>query len=78
MKLGVDKSTGQSFAIKIMKKGNPNLDAKFLELVMTEVHTMTTLNHPNIVNLIEYSKDGVLEKANGHKEPVIYIALELA
>jgi serine/threonine protein kinase len=30
------------------------------------------------VNLIEYSKDGVVEKANGHKEPVIFIALELA
>jgi len=64
--------------VKILKKGNPNLDAKFLELVMTEVHTMTTLSHPNIVNLIEYSKDGVVEKANGNKEHVIYIVLELA
>lgn len=61
-----------------MKKGNPNLDAKFLELVMTEVSTMSNLSHPNIVNLIEYSRDGVLEKSNGTKEDVIYIALELA
>jgi serine/threonine protein kinase len=45
---------------------------------MTEVHTMTTLNHPNIVNLIEYSKDGVVEKSNGTKEKVIFIVLELA
>jgi hypothetical protein len=28
--------------------------------------------------LIEYSKDGVVEKANGTKESVIYIVLELA
>lgn len=41
VKLGLDKSTGQYFAVKILKKGNANLDAKFLELVMTEVHTMS-------------------------------------
>jgi len=28
--------------------------------------------------LIEYSKDGVVEKSNGKKEAVIYIVLELA
>lgn len=78
VKLGLDKSTGRYFAVKILKKGNPNLDAKFLELVMTEVHTMSQLSHPNIVNLIEYSKDGVVEKSNGEKEHVIFIVLELA
>lgn len=51
--------------MKILKKGNPNLDHKFLDLVMTEVQTMSQLNHLNIVNLIEYSKDGVVEKSNG-------------
>ena len=45
---------------------------------MTEVHTMSALNHLNIVNLIEYSKDGVVEKSDGTKESVIYIVLELA
>jgi len=30
------------------------------------------------VNLIEYNKDGVIEKDNGKKEAVIYIVLELA
>ena len=39
---------------------------------------MSNLNHPNIVNLIEYSKDGILEKSNLSKEHVIYIVLELA
>lgn len=78
VKLGQDKDTGRFFAIKILKKSNPNNDAKFLELVMTEVHTMSQLSHGNIVNLIEYNKDAVVEKSNGHKEPVIFIALELA
>jgi serine/threonine protein kinase len=78
VKLGHDKATGQYYAVKILKKGNPNLDFKFLELVMTEVQTMTQLSHSNIVNLIEYSKEGIVEKSNGTKEAVIYIVLELA
>lgn len=45
---------------------------------MTEVHTMSTLSHPHIVNLIEYGKEGVVEKTNGSKKAVIYIVLELA
>lgn len=45
---------------------------------MTEVQTMSTLSHPNIVNLVEYSKEGVVEKQNGIKKAVIYIVLELA
>ena len=36
------------------------------------------MSHLNIINLIEYSKEGILEHKNGVKEPVIYIVLELA
>jgi len=64
--------------VKILKKGNPNLDHKFLELVMTEVATMKNLSHTNIVNLIEYSNEGVVKKMDGREEKVIYIVLELA
>ena len=39
---------------------------------------MSKLNHPNIVNLIEYSKEAFVEKSNGTKYPVICIGLELA
>jgi len=65
VKLGYDKDGNRYYAVKILKKGNPNLDHKFLDLVMTEVQTMSQLNHLNIVNLIEYSKDGIVEKSNG-------------
>jgi serine/threonine protein kinase len=34
--------------------------------------------HPNVVNLVEYNKDGILEKSNGEKKPAFYIVLELA
>lgn len=60
VKLAVDKKTNEYFAVKILKKGNPNLDHKFLELVITEVKTLIALKHPNILNLIEYDKDGVI------------------
>jgi len=78
VKLGVDKENGRYYAVKILKKNDPRLNDKFLELVMTEVHTMSQLSHPNIVNLIEYGKDAVVEKSDGRKEPVIYMVLELA
>jgi serine/threonine protein kinase len=45
---------------------------------MTEVETMSKLSHPNIVNLIEYNKEGLVKKANGPPKAVIYIVLELA
>ena len=78
VKLGLDKTNNRYFAVKILKKGNPNLDGKFLELVMTEVQTMSQLSHPNIVNLVEYGQDGIVKKSNGTQEAVIYIVLELA
>lgn len=78
VKLGQHKVTQGLAAIKIMKKSNPALDSKFLELVMTEVNTMAELHHPNIVNLLEHSRDANVEKEDGTKVPVICIALELA
>lgn len=54
------------------------MDSKVLELLKAEVESMAQLNHPNIVNLIEYNQDGILEKSNGTKQSVIYIVLELA
>jgi serine/threonine protein kinase len=78
VKLAVEPEMNKHYAIKIMKKGNPNLDSKFLELVMTEVETMSHLSHPNILNMIEYSKEGTIKKSDGRTEEVIYIVLELA
>ncbi len=39
---------------------------------------MASLSCPHIVNLLEYSNDGMVEKADGSKVPVMYIVLELA
>jgi serine/threonine protein kinase len=45
---------------------------------MTEVEALTHLHHPNIVNMVEFSNEGVVQKSNGKQYPVIYIVLELA
>jgi serine/threonine protein kinase len=39
---------------------------------------MKTLNHPNILRLIEGSENAILIKPDGRKLEVIYMALELA
>ena len=39
---------------------------------------MKDLNHPNIVNMIDYASEAFVEKSDGRKVPVICIALELA
>ena len=76
VKLAQDKENNMLYAIKIMKKAR--IDYKFEEMVTSEVKIMSHLNHPNIVNFMEYNQDGVDEKKNGTKIPVSYIVLELA
>jgi serine/threonine protein kinase len=39
---------------------------------------MSKLKHGYIVNLVEYNKEGVLEKEDGTTKTVFYIVLELA
>lgn len=62
VKLGLDPKTKQYFAIKILKKQNKNIDQKFMDLVITEVQALSVLHHPNIVNMIEFSNEGVVVK----------------
>ncbi len=78
VKLAIDSQTKQYYAVKILKKMNKNIDQKFMDLVVTEVQALTHLHHPNIVNMIEFSQDGIVQKKNGGQYPVIYIVLELA
>ena len=78
VKLGLDEASGKAYAVKIMKKAETEQDRKILELVVTEVKTMSQLGHANIVNLVEYSNEGVWEKSDGRKLTVFYLVLELA
>jgi serine/threonine protein kinase len=78
VKLGVHLDNGKRYAIKIMKKGDPKVDATCLNLLKTEVETMSKLSHPNILNMLGYSENIDVEKENGSKVPVVCMVLELA
>lgn len=49
----------------------------YIDLISNEAKIMTQLEHPHIVKLYEYKSSGMIEKADGKRIPVIYLALEL-
>lgn len=54
-----------------MKGIKEERNRKMIDTVISEVQTMSKFNreeHPNVVNLVEYNKDGILEKPNGEKK----------
>lgn len=59
-----------------MKKDS-GYDTGMLDIVMNEVDIMKQLNHPSIINLIDFN-DTVELKKNGMSTDVFYLALELA
>jgi 5'-AMP-activated protein kinase catalytic alpha subunit len=68
VKLARDSETGRFYAIKMMKPAKEEQSRKMIESVIAEVQTMSQFkkeDHPYIVNLIEYNKEGILEKENG-------------
>jgi len=65
VKLGMNESTGQCFAMKFIKKKNPNFR---LSSLRREVKCMQKINHPNVLNVlcvnenIQYPcRDGTME-----------------
>ena len=77
VKLARHKETGDIVALKIMRNSG-SIDSSMMELVMNEVEIMKELNHPNIVNLRDFSDSAEYVRPNGSKVPVFYLALELA
>ena len=75
--LAKNKNTGDLCALKIMKKDS-GYDTGMFEVVKNEVEIMKTLNHPNLINLLDFWDSAEYKKANGAKAPVFYLALELA
>lgn len=70
--------------MKIMKKEDAenqedfNLQL-FITLLSNEVGKLKDLpNHPNIIQLIEYSWDGVQVSSSGFSKDILYVVLELA
>lgn len=57
---------------------NPEHEEAMLSIVSNEVDIMSILNHPNIINLLNYSFTDSLIKPNGETKDIFYLALELA
>ena len=68
--MAYDPETNKLYAAKIMKGSLSNSTLKVTE---NEIKMMKQLNHPNIVNLIEFSDNGEYKKSDGTvKKVAIY------
>lgn len=78
VKLAKHKDTGNLVALKIIKD-EALQSTSSMDTFKTEVEVMSEISHPNIINMLSHSNDGVLKSANGTtKDKVIYLTLELA
>jgi serine/threonine protein kinase len=75
VKLAED-STGQQLAIKVFK--NNHALAANVKALANEIKVMQQINHPNLVNLIDYQEAMPYVKKNGKKEQRVCIVMELA
>jgi serine/threonine protein kinase len=78
VKLAKHKDNGKLVALKIIKDDALE-NSSSMNTFKNEVEIMQEISHPNIVNLLSSSSDGVLKNQNGTtKDGVIYLTLELA
>jgi serine/threonine protein kinase len=80
VKLAKSIETNKFYAIKIIKKHDVeriNLNA-FKKIMTNEVNLLKSMNHPNIIKLVEYNCEGeVIIKPSGKAIQVFFIVLEL-
>jgi serine/threonine protein kinase len=78
VKLAKHKQTGNMVALKIIKDETTTTSANY-DTFKTEIEVMSEISHPNIINMLSHSTDGVIHSASGDiKENTIYLTLELA
>jgi serine/threonine protein kinase len=61
----------------MMEKPEENEEAT-IKILNTEIDVMSSIEHPNIINLLDYSFHDCLVKQTGECKEVFYLALELA
>lgn len=78
VKLGKHKTTGKLVALKIIKEDALE-NSSTMNTFKNEVEIMQEISHPNLINMLTSSSDGVLKDATGEtKDNIIYLTLELA
>jgi serine/threonine protein kinase len=76
VKLGYRSDKNEYYAIKIHREDNPHFNTKTREIIMNEVKTIIKLQHPNIINIVEYIEEATVEKADGTKYNVVCVIVE--
>ena len=77
VKLGIEKESNEVAALKIMKRSE-DLPEAFFDLVKNEVDTLKSLDHKNIIKLLDYYDSATVIKADGRKKNVFCLVLEFA
>lgn len=78
VKLGRHKDTGKLVALKIIKDDALE-NSSMANTFKNEVEIMQEISHPNLINMITSSNEGVLKESTGHtRDKIIYLTLELA
>jgi serine/threonine protein kinase len=76
VKLALNKENGTYYAIKIHRKDDPKFDRSAREVVQSEALAMSQINHPNIVNIVEYMPEATIEKSDGSTYDVFCVIVE--
>jgi serine/threonine protein kinase len=77
VKLGVDPTTGQHVALKIMKKNKFTLRSSQMRQVKAEIDAMSKIQHKNVIQLYEVDLSAKYPKKGGSMD-VMLVVLELA
>jgi len=73
-----ENDNGEQCALKVSRKNDSGSSSKQKDLFNSEINSLKRLNHPNILNLLDYSERSSAIRMDGSKVDVIYIALEYA
>jgi serine/threonine protein kinase len=76
VKQALNTEDGKLYAIKIHKKGDPKFTPGCLEVVESEAKAISKLKHPNIVNIVDYMPEAVVEREHGAPYEVMCVIVE--
>ena len=75
VKLALNSEDGKEYAIKIHRKSNPRVNKGCVEVVVNEARAMTKIHHKNIVNIVDFMDDGIVEKPDGTSYEVVAVVV---
>jgi len=78
VKLGLDESTGEKVALKLLKKDKLQVNGSTRQQVEREIMAMSKISHENVIRLRDVQWDATYPKKNGKTYDVILTVLELA